>query len=585
MRLFLLSISIIFTTGFVHGETLVVRQDHPAASDENPATEARPLKTISAAAAKAKAGDRVIIHGGTYREVVIIKSSGTKEAPIIFEAAPGEKPVIKGSDVIDGWKPDRAAVWKAPLKVPPPRDPTGEGSAYWDTNDVRQVFVRDGELLDARRLRRVTAREAMEAGTFFCDTVASMLYVWLADSGSPVQQPPEVSVRAAWLHVSGNHIVVRGIAMRHASTTAIANWPACSLYGHDIVLEDCQIAWGDFVGVSLAGKNNWLSRCLVACHGDAGAGATGENQTIENCRFVYNNVARYNVEWHAGGAKFIPELKRSLIRHNEFAYNLGPGLWLDDRCDDNVIDGNFSHDNEGPGIMVEISSGNLVMNNVTFSNRNYLSGPYRNPEGKDESTTKSEDRIAPSRWLRPYHAGDGRGIYISSSSRTKVLHNTAYLNEAEGICVEGPPRASMATGDYVVMNNISVFNHGSQLTLQPPATGEKPIGISDYNLLFSVGAVLAKNGWNGTIVYDLKQWQTASGHDLHSLDLDPRFAMAAMDDFRVLPGSSALQAGKPLAEVERDFLGQPRGREKVTLGACEAAADNYPLPLWNRTSY
>ncbi len=493
---------LVSTSSALQAAVIVVSQQNAAASDSNPGTEARPLKTISAAAAKVRAGDKVIIHRGDYRETVLVHASGTEKEPIIFEAAPGEKPVIKGSDVITAWKRDAGEVWKASLPAPPPRGASGKEISFWKTNDVRQVFTRDGEFLDAQRLRRVTSRAAMEAGTFFCDTSASVLFVWLADSGSPVENPPEVAVRGAWLFVFGNHVVVRGLAMRHASTTAIANWPACSLQGEDSAFENCLITWGDFAGVSLSGKRNRLSKCIVACHGAVGAGGTGENHLIENCRFLFNNVDRYDTQWHAGGAKLIPNFSHSVIRHNEFAHNLGPGLWLDGACNENEIDGNYAHDNAGPGIEVEISTGNLVMNNITSANQNLRSGPFRDEAGKETIILNSERMIAPSRLFRPYHAGDGRGIYISSSPKTKVLHNTAFLNEGEGICVEGPPRSdgtrTVATGDYVVMNNISAFNHGSQLNVRPKEGEERTSGdVSDYNMLFSVGAVFAKNGWDG----------------------------------------------------------------------------------------
>ena len=562
----------------------VVNQQDVAASDDNPGSREKPFKTISAAVSRVKAGDKVIVHGGDYREVVIIASSGTAQAPIVIEAAPGETPVIKGSDIITGWEREEGSVWKARLKRFPPRGASGKEPAFWNTNDVRQVFTRDGALLDAQRLGRVTSRGAMRAGTFFCDTSVSVLFVWLADSASPVEHPPEAAVRGAWLCVYGSHVVVRGFAMRHSSTTAIANWPACNVQGDNIALEDCLLSWGDFVGVSLAGKSNRLSRNVIACHGACGAGGTGQNHVIENCRFVYNNVDRYNTQWHAGGAKLIPSFQHGTVRHNEFAHNLGPGLWLDGQCDENVIDGNFSHDNEGPGIMVEISTGNLVSNNICFRNHNSLSGPYRDASGEEKMVYYSEPKVAPSRLLKPYHAGEGRGILVFSAPKTKVLHNTVYLNEAEGICVDGPPRSdgsrTVATRHSVVINNISVFNHGSQLTLLPDTADEEgPSSKSDYNMLFSVGAVLAKYGWEGPAAWSIKEWQKISGQDMHSLDADPQFAMAAMEDFRLLESSAALRAGKALDDVRQDYFGQPRGKEKTSIGACEAPAQTYPIRL------
>lgn len=568
--------------------TLIVNGQNPVASDANPGTSVEPLKTISAAAARAKAGDHVIIHGGDYRETVIITTSGTAKDPIIFEAAPGERPVIKGSDILQGWQKDEGAVWKVKLPPLPPHGEDGKDPAFWNTNDVRQIFTKDGTMLDAQRLRRVKERKAMEAGTFFCDTNAPLLFVWLSDSESPNEHPPEVAVRGAWLYLYGSNVTIRGLQMRHASTTALANWPACGLEGDNNALEDCLVSWGDFAGVSLAGRGHRLQRNVIACHGACGVGGRGENHVIENCRVVYNNVDRYNTDWHAGGAKLIPNFHHGTIRHNEFAHNLGPGLWLDNQCDENVIDGNFSHDNEGAGIMVEVSTGNLVMNNISVANRNLLSGSYRTEEGKEIEIPYSEQRIAPSRLFKPYHAGDGRGIYISTSPRTKVLNNTVYLNEGEGICVEGPKRGegatALATQDFVVLNNISVFNKGSQLTIRPNETSkENPGAVSDYNLLFSVGAVLGRNGWDSGSTFELKEWQKISGQDPHSIDADPRFAMAVMNDFRLMRNSPTLHAGKPLPEVDHDYFGQPRRREKTAIGACETAAENYPSPLWDET--
>ena len=279
---------------------LVVDQNSSHASDKNPGTKEQPLKTISAAATKAHAGDKVIIHGGDYRETVTITTSGSEKAPIVFEAPPGETPVIKGSDRMSQWTLEEGSVWKAKLRVPAPRGSDGKIPSFWETNDVRQVFTRDGALFDARRLQRVTNRGAMKAGTFFCDHAASMLYAWLPDSSSPVEHPPEASVRGAWLNVYADHVIIRGLQMRHASTTAIANWPACNLKGNDVTLEKCTITWGDFVGVSMSGVGDSLRDCVIACNGDSGIGGTGERHLIEGCRVVYNNLDRYSPRMACG---------------------------------------------------------------------------------------------------------------------------------------------------------------------------------------------------------------------------------------------------------------------------------------------
>lgn len=76
----------------------------------------RPFRTISKAADLAEAGDRVVVHEGIYREWVKPKHSGRSEiSRIIFEAAEGEKVVIKGSERIRSWECVGGTVWKCLL--------------------------------------------------------------------------------------------------------------------------------------------------------------------------------------------------------------------------------------------------------------------------------------------------------------------------------------------------------------------------------------------------------------------------------------------------------------------------------------
>lgn len=79
-------------------------------------TRERPFLTISKAAAEAVSGDRVIVHGGIYREWVKPEHSGRSGVErIVYEAAEGEKVIIKGSERITGWERTEGTVWKAVL--------------------------------------------------------------------------------------------------------------------------------------------------------------------------------------------------------------------------------------------------------------------------------------------------------------------------------------------------------------------------------------------------------------------------------------------------------------------------------------
>ena len=573
----------------VPAREFVVNQKDAKASDANAGTAEKPLKTISAAAMRVQAGDKVVIHAGQYRETVIINASGTVDAPITFEVAPGETAVIKGSDVIYGWTRDAGDIWKAELPAVPKRSPDAKDASFWRTNDVRLVFAKDGVLLDAQHLRRVIVKEQLRPGTFFCDVPRNLLFVWLSDSSDPNARSMEVALRGAFLYVNGNNVIVRGLQMRHASTLGIATFSACRLCGENIIMENCVISWADFVGASLGGNRNKILGCTIACHGNSGLGALGKDHVIERCRVIYNNIDRYFFGWHCGGAKLIPRFVHGRIEHNEFAYNIGPGLWLDGLCNNNFINANICHDNEGTGIILEVSADNDVFNNICYNNRNPLKATYLQPDedaekrghpGRFKEVQHGGEGIA-----QPiYHAGEGRGIYVSSSPQTKVYHNTCYLNEGEGICVEGPPRqvegVEMSTSNCSVRNNISVSNKGSQLVLRRNGKDKTTHGNnSDYNVLLALGAVFARGGWDGVITSSLNDWRKQSGQDEHSKETDPFFAMAAMSDFRLLSISPAVKAGRPSEEVRHDFFGDTRPEDSVTIGACENPASDYPRPV------
>ena len=82
-------------------------------NDEADGSKAAPFQTINHAAQIAAAGDTVRVFGGTYREWVNPKNGGTgNHNRIVYEAAEGEKPIIKGSEIATDWEQLDGTVWK-----------------------------------------------------------------------------------------------------------------------------------------------------------------------------------------------------------------------------------------------------------------------------------------------------------------------------------------------------------------------------------------------------------------------------------------------------------------------------------------
>jgi hypothetical protein len=85
-------------------------------NDANPGTLPAPFRTINAAAKIALPGDIITVHEGVYREWVNPKNGGTSNINrIVYQAAPGENVVIKGSEIIKGWEKVRKNVWKVTI--------------------------------------------------------------------------------------------------------------------------------------------------------------------------------------------------------------------------------------------------------------------------------------------------------------------------------------------------------------------------------------------------------------------------------------------------------------------------------------
>lgn len=85
-------------------------------ADVGNGSQQRPLRTLSAAARVAQPGDVITVHAGVYRERVNPPRGGTSDRKrIVYQAAPGEKVVITGSEIIKGWEKVQDDTWKVVL--------------------------------------------------------------------------------------------------------------------------------------------------------------------------------------------------------------------------------------------------------------------------------------------------------------------------------------------------------------------------------------------------------------------------------------------------------------------------------------
>jgi len=103
-------------------------------SDQGQGTVQNPFLTINKAATIAVAGDTITVHEGVYREWVNPNFKGLSDKRrIVYQAAKGEKAVIKGSERIQDWKHLEGNVWKAILP----------NTIFGDFNPYKEVLSGD----------------------------------------------------------------------------------------------------------------------------------------------------------------------------------------------------------------------------------------------------------------------------------------------------------------------------------------------------------------------------------------------------------------------------------------------------------
>ena len=108
-------------------------------------------------------------------------------------------------------------------------------------------------------------------GRFWVDRTNKVLYVYLQDGSAPTGHTIEASTRLACLF-TGNWTLVRKLKIRHSNTVAhtYQGWPAVAIRNYSRI-EDCDIQWTDFCGLSLGTCATALC-CNLSNNGDTGAG-------------------------------------------------------------------------------------------------------------------------------------------------------------------------------------------------------------------------------------------------------------------------------------------------------------------------
>jgi hypothetical protein len=400
--------------------------------DDNDASAAKPFRTISAAARAAQPGDVITVHEGTYRERVTPPRGGKSDTRrIVYQAAPGEKVVIKGSEVVRDWKPFAAGVWKLTL----PNSFFGGYNPYkeliagdWFTDrgtphHTGEVYLNGKSLYESHLLERVLHPTAFpdsrdrEASTYtwFCESDDQSTYIYANfHEKNPNEELVEINVRESCFYPDRpgrDYITVRGFRMCHAATQWAAptaeqigligtHWSKCWIIENNVISDSkCtgitlgkDRATGHNVWSKEPGKdgathyNEVVERALKAGWSREKIGSHFvRNNTIFDCEeagicgslgAVFSQITSnhiYNI-WAKrkfGGAEMAAIKLHAaidvLIRHNRLHHS-GRALWLDWMAQGTRISGNLCYENTQDDLFLEVNHGPfLIDNNLLLS--------------------------------------------------------------------------------------------------------------------------------------------------------------------------------------------------------------------------
>ena len=346
--------------------TYDVAQRSPQASDDGDGSRERPWKTISRAAEKARPGDIVVLHDGIYREHVTAKTSGTAQAPIQFEAAPGALVVLTGADHLTGWQ-------KAEGGLPIYRVPWTHRFIGWSKHmthpddDYHRLIGRcEQVVIDGYLLRQVLEPGQLAPGTFFVDISNQVLQVRDPGSRDLNQVLVEASVRQEVFRVDGDYVQLRGLHFRFAAN--MAQHGAVVLAGRHDTLEDCTIEGMNASGATFSGEEQVVRRCVFRDNGQLGFGANSAHDLLFTESLVENNNTKgFDRGWEAGGDKLVL-CRNAVLERSRFLHNRGCGIWFDIGNENCIVRQCLIADNEDSGIFDEISFGLQAHDNVIIGN-------------------------------------------------------------------------------------------------------------------------------------------------------------------------------------------------------------------------
>ena len=577
--------------------------------DAGDGSNGKPLKTIQAAAKLARPGDVITVHEGTYRERVDPPRGGESDARrITYQAAIGETVIIKGSEIVKGWKQVKDDLWMVTM----PDGFFGSYNPYADL--IHGDFIAPnknnqhtgGVYLNGTPLIEAASRNELDATSgrpyWFGEVSGNTTTLWCRCKGmDPNEQTVEINVRQAVFYPSKekmNYITVRGFVMAHAA----CNWapPSAEQIGligthwsKGWVIENNIISHARCVGITLGkfgdqfdntyamNSQGWekgvreaiaygWSKETVGHHSVSGNTISfcGQAGIVGSLGAVFSTVTGNSIHDIAIGQRFSGLETAGIKFHAPVDVVIGGnhihrthmGIWLDWMTQGTRVTGNLLHDNVAYDLFVEVSHGPIVVDNNLFF-----------------STVANLESSSGGAYCHNLFAG--RIDQRKETRQTPVFKNHS---------VEGMRLAPVLDGDERYYNNIlsgaglAQYDDRKDIAMAGNVflNGNKP-GVREAapitDTITPAPKLIEKpDGWHVEITLD-RSWAEKAKHPLVTTGLLGK-AMTPDAPFEN-PDGSALT-------IDTDFLGNKRDASNPFPGPFEpGAAGKQSIRIWPKPSH
>lgn len=531
----------------------------PDGNDANPGTQGSPVKTLSRAVTLSpSSGGTVVLRGGLYRD----GKSGNLAKSITFQAYPGEKPWLDGTDIVTSWTDDGDGKWSTAWDTPsfcsgsynnfngsnfdagaggpchhPDQSLDPANPMAWDP---QMVFKND------TYIHQVSTRAEAVGDTFYYDRSLKRIVLGFNPGGQTV----ELAARAQAIYIENGSPTgggVKGIGFKRFATNEYngnRTHGALLVNVEGYTLENSVFTLMAGAGASFANPKNavirgnyFVSNGFNGLDGNGKKATSGQtdNTLIEDNTFKDNNTEDFGTNCSAScaaaGSKFA-HMVGLTVKNNIFESNNGSGFWCDLYCTNVKIINNVARYNTKSGLYYEVSDNGIIASNLAYGN-----------------------------------TGEG----IKSGSATTRIYNNTSVNNGVGFLIYDDSRAASGgeiapnTTQVDFVNNI-VYGGTNIIRVYNGQTNATQIFSSfNYNAYYRPSASPARfiewrTGGAPTPTYNsVAAFTSATTHDANSLDIttgsDPFFVSVGGSDFRIRNDSQAFRASTSIPSDIASLIG------------------------------